>query len=162
MIRRQYQAPKDNLLSRRYLFPELFGKNGYWMWKVANGADDESVTPRGDHVSLSTETTLGSFTRDKEQIRGILRSLVDEIYQRATDYGYSFRTVGVKLVKTDFSIEARETTFSEPKDDKKSIASVIDPLLEKFVLSDNKPVIRKVGIKISHISRRKERVSFAS
>src|SRR5919106_740763 len=33
---------------------ERFGKNGYWMWKVANGTDDEIVAPRTDNVSLST------------------------------------------------------------------------------------------------------------
>ena len=38
---------------------ERFGKNGYWMWKVANGTDDEVVAPRTDNVSLSTREYLG-------------------------------------------------------------------------------------------------------
>ena len=135
---------------------ERFGKNGYWIWKVANGTDEELVSPRSDHVSLSTETTLETYTHDKEQIRSMLHALVDEIYQKAVEYGYSFRTVGIKLVRTNFTIETRETTFAEAQYDKKNIDLVIDPLLEKFVLSDKKEpaAIRKVGLKLSHLSRK--------
>src|SRR4029078_3736657 len=132
---------------------ERFGKNGMWMWKVANGIDDEPVQPRGDHVSISTETTLESFTRDKAQIQRLLLSLVDEIHQRAIEYGYSFRTVGVKLVRTDFSIETRETTFNDAKNDNDTMSSTVLALVEKFSLSNKEPAIRKLGIKLSHLSR---------
>ncbi|HZB00297.1 MAG TPA: DNA polymerase IV, partial [Nitrososphaera sp.] len=64
---------------------ERFGKNGYWMWKVANGTDDEIVAPRTDNVSLSTENTLAIYTRDKEKIHGHLDELVDDIYQRVRE-----------------------------------------------------------------------------
>lgn len=136
---------------------ERFGKNGYWMWRVANGIDDDPVSPRGNHVSISTESTLELFTNDKKEIRSLLHMLVGEIYQKAARYGYSFRTVGIKLVRTDFSIESRETTFAESQYNENSITSSIDPLLEKFDISDNnkqQPAIRKVGLKLSHLSRR--------
>ena len=55
---------------------EKFGKkNGIWMWRVANGRDDEPVMPREDHISLSTEQTLDSFTRNKETILKYLNQL---------------------------------------------------------------------------------------
>jgi DNA polymerase IV (archaeal DinB-like DNA polymerase) len=134
---------------------ERFGKNGYWMWRVANGTDGEPVQPRGDHVSISTESTLESFTRDKEKIRSLLFSLADEIYERAAiQHGYTFRTVGVKLVRTDFTVETRETTFAEQQDGKNSITSVIAPLLEKFTLSKEEAAVRKVGLRLSHLSRK--------
>ncbi len=131
-----------------------FGKNGHWMWKVANGTDDEPVTPRGDHVSISTETTLESFTRSKEEIRDIVHSLVNEIHERALHHGYSFRTVGVKLVRTDFSVATREMTYPEPQHEKLSIESAVEPLLDKFTLSDKVAAIRKVGLKLSHLARK--------
>ncbi|MFL6482122.1 MAG: DNA polymerase IV [Nitrososphaera sp.] len=132
---------------------ERFGKNGFWMWKVANGTDDEIVAPRTDNVSLSTENTLPRYTRDKGAIHEHLDNLVEEIYQRIREHGYLFRTVGIKLVRTNFSVESRVTTFEEFKNDSKSLSSAIGPLLEKFELSENKAPVRKVGLLVTHLVR---------
>lgn len=132
---------------------ERFGKNGFWMWKVANGTDDEVIAPRTDNVSLSTENTLPRYTRDKGAIHEHLDNLVEEIYQRIREHGYLFRTVGIKLVRTNFSVESRVTTFEEFKNDSKSLSSAIGPLLEKFELSENKAPVRKVGLLVTHLIR---------
>jgi DNA polymerase IV (DinB-like DNA polymerase) len=132
---------------------EQFGKNGYWMWKVANGTDDEIVAPRADNVSLSTENTLAVYTRDKEKIHGVLVELVDELFQRVREEGYLFRTVGIKLVRTNFSVETRVTTFGEFRNDSESISSVLGRLLDKFEISENKPPVRKVGLIVTHLVR---------
>jgi DNA polymerase IV (DinB-like DNA polymerase) len=141
---------------------EKFGKkNGIWMWRVANGRDDEAVMPREDHISLSTEQTLDSFTGNKETILKYLNQLVDEIYERIRRQGYEFKTVGVKLVRSDFSIETRETSFSNFQNKRESIASVIEGLLDRFSFVDSTtttitrtlPTVRKVGIKVSNLVR---------
>jgi DNA polymerase IV (archaeal DinB-like DNA polymerase) len=132
---------------------ERFGKNGHWMWKVANGTDDEIVAPRTDNVSLSTENTLVAYTRDKEKIQKDLEGLVNEIYQRVRGQGYLFRTVGIKLVRTNFSVETRVTTFEEFRDDNDSISSAIGKLLDKFDLSENRPPVRKIGLLVTHLVR---------
>ena len=67
-----------------------------------------------------------------------------------------FRTVGVKLVRTDFSIETREISFSNLRNDRDSIASVLEELVDRFSLINNnksKLAFRKVGIKISNLER---------
>ncbi|HEX2169461.1 MAG TPA: hypothetical protein VHF65_04105, partial [Nitrososphaera sp.] len=132
---------------------ERFGKNGYWMWKVANGTDDEAVAPRTDNVSLSTEDTLDTYTRDKEKIRGHIDSLVEELYQRVKGHSYLFRTVGIKLVRTNFSVETRVTSFDEFRSDSESISSVIGKLLDKFDLSEDRPPVRKIGLLVTHLVR---------
>lgn len=132
---------------------ERFGKNGYWMWKVANGTDDEMVAPRADNVSLSSENTLDTYTRDKEKIHGHLDELVDDIFQRVREHGYLFRTVGIKLVRTNFSVETRVTTFGEFRNDSESISSVLGRLLDKFDISKNRPPVRKVGLIVTHLVR---------
>ncbi len=135
---------------------EQFGKNGYWMWNVANGKDNELVVPREDHISLSTEYTLGNFTRDKIKVGTFLNELVDEIYQRAKKQEYLFKTIGVKIVRTDFTIESRETTFQYFQNSKEIISGVIENLVDKFAFTHDKPAIRKVGLKISHLIRETE------
>ncbi len=132
---------------------ERFGKNGYWMWKVANGTDDEIVAPRTDNVSLSTENTLATYTRDKEKIHAHLDELVQDIHQRLREHRYLLRTVGIKLVRTNFSVETRVTTFEEFRNDSESISSAIGRLLDKFELSENKPPVRKLGLLVTHLIR---------
>jgi DNA polymerase IV (DinB-like DNA polymerase) len=144
---------------------ETFGKKtGTWMWQVANGEDDDKVIPRGDHVSLSNESTLENFTQDRQEIQEVLYDLIDELYGRISSYGYEYRTVGIKLVRTDFRIETRETSYNSYKNDRKSIESAIDKLLDRFNLTKNQDknenelakkiqLIRKVGVRVSNLIR---------
>jgi len=130
---------------------ERFGRNGLWMWRVANGSDDEAVQPREDHVSLSTEHTLDEFTRDRDRILVYLNELVDGIYGRLVRHGYMFRTVGIKLVRTDFTIETRETSFPDLQARRGSISSVIEKLLGRFSFDDPALAVRKVGLRVTNL-----------
>lgn len=146
---------------------ENFGKKiGTWMWQVSRGEDSEQVIPREDHVSLSNETTLNIFTQDREEIKKCLNELVDELFKRITMNKYQFRTVAIKLMRTDFRIETRETSYTNYQNSRKGIEYVIDFLLDKFILDDkvlnshdqndsNKKTlpVRKVGIKVSNLIR---------
>ena len=130
---------------------EKFGVNGQWMWDVANGRDEELVIPRGDHISISTETTLDRHTTNKTKIVEMLYDLVDEIFERVQRSDYLFRTIGVKLVRADFTIETRETSYENFQATRESISSVIETLADRFSYLDDKPPIRKVGLKLSHL-----------
>ena len=145
---------------------QRFGKKiGTWMWQVSNGIENEPVIPRGDHISLSSESTLESFTRDRQEIEKLLNELVDELYGRITNNGYQFRTVGIKLVRTDFSIETREISYPNYQNDRKSIESVIEELLHRFNLANESInhikgkstekilAVSKIGLKVSNLFR---------
>jgi DNA polymerase IV (DinB-like DNA polymerase) len=148
------------------LLIERFGKKiGTWMWQVANGLDNEPVLPRGNHVSLSNESTLEFVTEDKEIIKQSLYELIDELYERIKNNKYQFRTVGIKLMRTDFSIETREKSYIKYQSEKKSIEFIIEEILGKFNLEDNNLIvpskrikntkflpIRKVGLKVSNLT----------
>ena len=146
------------------LLIERFGKKvGTWMWQVANGLDNEPVLPRRNHISLSNESTLEFITYDKEIIKQSLYELIDELYERIKNNKYQFRTVGIKLTRTDFSVETREKSYIKYQCERKSIESLIEELLDKFNLEDNNLVIpsrnitkkflpiRKVGLKVSNL-----------
>jgi DNA polymerase IV (archaeal DinB-like DNA polymerase) len=148
---------------------DRFGKkNGLWMWRVANGKDnDDFVAPREDNISISTEQTLDRATCDRAKVLQHLNELVDEVYDRVGKHGYEFRTVGVKLVRSDFSIETREMSFSNSRSDRDSIASVLQGLVDRFSLFNNNNnntvtiTYRKVGIKISNLDRIERKKKFA-
>jgi DNA polymerase IV (DinB-like DNA polymerase) len=135
------------------------------MWQVANGLDNEPVLPRGNHISLSNESTLEFVTEDKEIIKQALYELIDELYERIKKNKYQFRTVGIKLMRIDFSIETREKSYIKYQSEKKSIESIIEEILGKFNLEVNNLIvpskkiknikflpIRKVGLKVSNLT----------
>ena len=59
------------------------------------------------------------------------------------------------MVRSDFSsIETRETSFSNSRSDRESIASVLQGLVDRFSFFNNNTITyRKVGIKISNLHR---------
>ena len=66
------------------------------------------------------------------------------------------------MVRSDFSIETRETSYSNYQNKQESISSVIEDLLDKFSFSSFSPhknsttntfTVRKVGIKLSNLIR---------
>jgi DNA polymerase IV (DinB-like DNA polymerase) len=81
--------------------------------------------------------------------------LVDELYERIRKQRYEFRTVGVKLVRSDFSVETRDVSFPFFQNRRESIVSVIDGLLQRFSLDRNSASlpIRRVGLKVSNLVR---------
>ena len=67
-----------------------FGRKiGTWMWQVSNGEYHDPVVPRGDHVSLSAESTLEIFSRNRSELKNFLKELVNKLYERVTNNGYS-------------------------------------------------------------------------
>ena len=83
----------------------------------------------------------------------MLTELVGELYERVARREYRFKTVSVKIVRSDFSVETRETSYSNYQSRKESIASVIEGLLDRFSFDDNTAEIRKVGLKVSKLVR---------
>ncbi|HKX97355.1 MAG TPA: DUF72 domain-containing protein [Candidatus Nitrosocosmicus sp.] len=153
---------------------DKFGKKqALWMWQIANGKENEPVIPRENNLSLSTEETLLKPLINKKDILNILvNDMAGDIYERIRTKGYEFKTVGIKLVRINFSIETREITFSSYQKNKESIISVMGTLLNRFSLNDddnnteenseegihttnsydvNSMYIRKLGIKVSNL-----------
>jgi DNA polymerase IV (DinB-like DNA polymerase) len=63
-----------------------------------------------------------------------------------------FRTVGVKIMRADFTIETREVSFQELQARRESISSVIGPLLGRFSFGDSTPLVRKVGLRVTNLA----------
>jgi len=154
---------------------DKFGKKqALWMWQIANGKENELVIPRENNLSLSTEETLLKPLLNKYDILNILvNDMTDNIYERVRRKGYEFKTVGIKLVRSNFSIETREITFPSYQRNKESISSVMGTLLNRFKFKDddsseeniegniqgtnnyiiNSSYVRKLGIKLSNLSK---------
>ena len=118
---------------------DKFGKKqALWMWQIANGKKNELIIPRENNLSLSTEETLLKPLINKNDILNILvNDMTDNIYERVRRKGYEFKTVGIKLVRSNFSIETREITFPSYQRNKESIGAVMGTLLNRFKFKDD-------------------------
>jgi DNA polymerase IV (archaeal DinB-like DNA polymerase) len=128
-----------------------FGANGHWMWTVANGRDEDLVMPRGDRISISSENTLTVHRASRDKVLEAVDDLIDRVFERAQAHDYLFRTVGVKIVRADFTIETREISHLDFQNTRESISSVTATLVDRFSYSNDKQAIRKVGLKLSHL-----------
>lgn len=139
---------------------EKFGKKtGVMLWMIANGQEQVEVKTREGHVSLSTERSLIEFTLDKDILLQTLYSLAEDLYQRIQKEKYQFKTVGIKLVKKDFTSETREVSFRKYQNSLTEIVKVIPELLDKFELlsnSENKNYVLKrddmIYVKVTDIA----------
>lgn len=107
-------------------------KTGIMLWMIANGQEETEIKPRQDHISLSTERSLRQFTFDKELIKTILYELAQDLYDRIQKEKYEFKTVGIKLVKKDFTSETREISFAKYQNSLTEIMRIIPEVLDRF------------------------------
>jgi DNA polymerase IV (DinB-like DNA polymerase) len=155
---------------------QTFGNSlGIQMWKVARGQDEDPVQSRSDRISLSTESTLDGFTTDRVKLLSKLNVLAEELFSKMQSKGYMFRTIGVKIVHTDFVVETREKSYSRYQDTKNSIVDAIPGLLQKFYITDensgrnigvndfsyskteimtNSTPVRKLGVRLSNLMKK--------
>jgi DNA polymerase IV (DinB-like DNA polymerase) len=66
-----------------------------------------------------------------------LIELIYELIERFRNNKYQFNTVGIKLVRTAFSIETREKLYNNYQTERINTESIIEELLNKFILEDN-------------------------
>lgn len=85
---------------------------------------------------------------------------MDELYERIARRGYMFRTVGAKLVRSDFTVESRELSFPSARAGREAISLSIPQLADRFSYgapgSGDIAVIRKVGLRVTNLSARQE------
>ncbi len=125
-----------------------FGERGGELHDRSRGIDRREVTPRGDPKSLSRESALGEPTEDFEAVAERVRELADDVAERATDRGATYRTIGIKVVTPPFEINTRERSLPGPVNDPDLVVEVAGELLEEFVDTE----VRKVGVRVSNLN----------
>jgi DNA polymerase IV (archaeal DinB-like DNA polymerase) len=66
----------------------------------------------------------------------LLKELIRELHERLSEPGYAYKSIAIKIVKSDFSVESREISFSKYQIKEEGITSVPEGLLKKFPLND--------------------------
>jgi len=128
---------------------ELFGKWGITMWEIANGVDESPVVTSYDTKSISTETTFEQDIEDKHAVIESLDKQAKEVYQRAVQEGFLWRTIGIKLRFEDFSTFTRSKSRSDYTNRLDIVQSFVRSLFGEFERDPRK--IRLVGVRLSNL-----------
>ena len=128
-----------------------FGKIGIWMWKVANGIDDEEVISDYEAKSRSAEHTLLEETSNKTIILNEILLQAQEVYDKLVNENLEYRTVGIKILYNNFNSVTRSYSYKFPRSDWIGVNTPIEKLIDRIDIKSKK--VRKVGIKLSDLSK---------
>ena len=131
---------------------QLFGKNGEWVWNVANGLDTREVKEfHGDRKSISKERTFYEDTDDLNLILSKLEEINNRIHKSVIKNKIYYKTVTLKIRLEGFITYTRSKSFTHHVQDKSQVLKVINELLDQFSTVNKK--IRLVGIRLSNLEK---------
>ena len=94
-----------------------FGKRGTQLWRLANGIDEDPVTPEREPKQLSQETTFATDLHELQEMRVVIHGLADELSGRLSRRQLTGRVVTLKVRYPDFQTQTRSQTLTGPTDD---------------------------------------------
>lgn len=125
------------------LLKARLGKFGGRLVDLANGKDDRTVTPHTPTKSISTERTLSTDTRDREQLRQHLLAQSQEVGRQLRRDGFLARTITLKLKDRDFKQMTRSITLDRPSQSSERIYQTAIALLDRHPLNK---ALRLIGV----------------
>jgi len=135
-----------------YIMVEKFGKNGEWVWKIANGIDKREIKEFDEErKSISKERTFYEDTDDVKLIISKIEEINDSIHKQILKNNIFYRTITLKIRLQGFLTFTRSKSFPYPLQDKSVVLKVIIELLQEFYKINKK--VRLVGIKLSNLSK---------
>jgi len=131
---------------------QLFGKNGEWIWNVANGLDTREVKEfHGDRKSISKERTFYENTDDYNLILSKLEEINNRIHKNVIKNKIHYKTVTLKIRLEGYLTYTRSKSFTRHVQDKNQVLKVIIALLKQFSTANKK--VRLVGIRLSNLEK---------
>ncbi len=134
---------------------ESFGRSATWFKLVAEGREFSEVVENWEPKSLSGETTFEEDETDYSKIREAMHVVATDVYTRATNRGYYFSNVGIKIRFTGFETHTRSKSLPMPTDSMQTLVYECDRMLEEFSKTNQKG-IRLIGVRISSLRRMKQ------
>jgi DNA polymerase IV (DinB-like DNA polymerase) len=131
---------------------QFFGKNGEWVWNIANGLDNREVKEfHGDRKSISKERTFYEDTDDYNVILSKLEEINNRIHKNVIKNKIYYKTVTLKIRFEGFITYTRSKTFTHHVQDIHQVIKVITELLNQFSTKNKK--VRLVGIRLSNLEK---------
>ena len=133
----------DVATTRPFVLVERLGKFGHRLVDLAHGRDESTVTPNSPTKSISTERTLSTDTRDREQLKQNLLAQSQEVGRQLRRQGFLARTITLKLKDTDFKQITRSVTLERPSQSSETLYRMAEALLARQALDK---AVRLIGV----------------
>jgi len=130
---------------------ELFGRWGIVMWEIAHGNDDTPVVTSWEIKSVSNETTFEKDVEDRSLVIETLDKLAKDVHARATEQGFLWRTIGIKLRFEDFATFTRAKSRNDYTNSLDIVRTYVRTLFAEFENDPRK--IRLIGVRVSNLRR---------
>jgi DNA polymerase-4 len=131
-----------NALSLRILEKKL-GKFGRRLAELAAGVDKTPVSPESQRKSISSETTLGRDTRDRDKLEKVLLQQSQVVARSLRKHAFRARTITLKIKRADFKQFTRNKTITRPTQSSETIYKAALGLFERFPLNQK---VRLIGV----------------
>jgi len=126
----------------------LFGKTGWFFYRIARGYDPRPVTPERERKSVGKEITLIEDTDDPARMSEIISRLAGSVSRIMKREGLTGRTVTLKLKYYDFRSITRSITLTRFFNDAETLTKQALMLLGDTDAGSKK--VRLLGVSVSH------------
>jgi DNA polymerase IV (DinB-like DNA polymerase) len=139
---------------------QLFGKNGEWIWQVANGIDNSEVkNSERTKKSISKERTFYEDTSDFNSIISKIDEINNKIHNILKKDGIYYKTITLKIRFEGYITYTRTKSLLYPIQDEKKAMNVILELYQEFLNYGKK--VRLVGIRFSNLASENKQLMIA-
>ncbi|HAX17057.1 MAG TPA: DNA polymerase IV, partial [Actinobacteria bacterium] len=128
-----------------------FKETGEFIYKMANGIDNRSVTVPSDPKSIGREMTLSKDTSDMANLKIIALKLIQKIALNLGREKCKGRTITLKIRFSDFTGTSSRITIDKYTDSIFEIYKIVISLMKKIDLVRKK--IRMIGISVSGLKK---------
>jgi len=135
------QADKQLLVQR-------LGRQGAFIWNLANGHDDRQVTPSRAPRSRGAESTFAQDQLDIDRLTDVVRQHSERVAASLERLEIAGRTVTLKLRYSDFTTITRSRTLPVATRDSAEIAAIGSELLCTATEAGQRPV-RLLGVSVT-------------
>jgi DNA polymerase IV (DinB-like DNA polymerase) len=130
---------------------KYIGKNGLWMWNIANGSERSEVVEYYERKSISAERTFEEDINHYNIVHKTMDLLSDEVLHVLSAERYLFKTVGIKVRFADFRTATRARTLRDYTGSKEALTASCRELFKEFDKDGRR--IRLVGVRVSSLKK---------
>ena len=130
----------------------LFGRYTQRLRERAAGIDERVVQPEREEKSISAEDTFEQDIADPGRLKAQLSGLADRACARLRAGQLMAGCVGIKIRRADFTTFSRQRTVAPPTHDGRTIASVANDLLARWMAQNPAEKLRLLGVVLSDLS----------
>jgi DNA polymerase IV (DinB-like DNA polymerase) len=133
---------------------ETFGRSlGSYLYHAARAEDDEPVKSRDQPTQISRIATLKRSTSNAAEIMPILAELTHSVAERLVQENLRCKSVGIIVITDTLKTHAKSKTLESLTSDEDALKQNSNELLQQFLQTARDVTIRRVGVKLSELSK---------